>query len=134
MRELFRISVENRDYHHLSQSEIDGGKRIYRHLSSRVATYVSGNPTLIRNLFRTVIKPVIGSAYVLVPTPEEIFSGNADLGSRSHSDRFGTGSCALLARPPIKFPFPQALPCGVAFNPRSFEFTLPMKPRTSTRL
>jgi hypothetical protein len=26
----FRIGVENRDYHHLSQSEIDGGKRISR--------------------------------------------------------------------------------------------------------
>ena len=24
----FRITVGNRDYHHLSQSEIDGGKRI----------------------------------------------------------------------------------------------------------
>jgi hypothetical protein len=29
----FQITVENRDYHHLSQSEIGGGKRISRHLS-----------------------------------------------------------------------------------------------------
>ena len=29
----FRIGVENRDYHHLSQFEIDGGKRISQHLS-----------------------------------------------------------------------------------------------------
>jgi len=29
----FKITVENRDYHHLSQSEIGGGKRISRHLS-----------------------------------------------------------------------------------------------------
>ena len=28
-----RIDVENRDYHHLSQTEIDGAKRIYQHLS-----------------------------------------------------------------------------------------------------
>ena len=28
-----RITVENRDYHHLSQSEIAGAKRIYEHLS-----------------------------------------------------------------------------------------------------
>jgi hypothetical protein len=27
------ISVENRDYHHLSQNEISGGKRISQHLS-----------------------------------------------------------------------------------------------------
>jgi predicted nuclease of restriction endonuclease-like RecB superfamily len=30
---LFRINVENRDYHYLSQFEIDGGKRIYQQLS-----------------------------------------------------------------------------------------------------
>jgi hypothetical protein len=30
---LFQISVENRDYHHLSQLEKGGGKRIYQHLS-----------------------------------------------------------------------------------------------------
>jgi hypothetical protein len=88
----------------MSHLEIGGDKRIYRHLSAEVATYVLGNPTL-RNLVRSVIKPVVGSPYVLVPTPEEIFSGNADLGSRSHSNSFGSGSCALLARPPIKFPF-----------------------------
>jgi hypothetical protein len=29
----FQIDVANRDYHHLSQFEIDGGKRISRHLS-----------------------------------------------------------------------------------------------------
>ena len=107
---MSEFSNSHRDYHQLSRFEIGGGKRIYRHLSSDVATYVSGNPTLIRNLFRTVIKPVIGSAYVLVPTPEEIFSGNADLGSPSHSDSFGSGSCALLARPPVKFPFPLSSP------------------------
>jgi len=28
-----QIGVENRDYHHLSQTEIDGGKRISQHLS-----------------------------------------------------------------------------------------------------
>ena len=28
----FGIGVANRDYHYLSQSEIDGAKRIYRHL------------------------------------------------------------------------------------------------------
>ena len=27
------LTVANRDYHHLSHSEIDGGKRIYQHLS-----------------------------------------------------------------------------------------------------
>lgn len=27
-----KITVENRDYHHLSQSEIAGGKRISQHL------------------------------------------------------------------------------------------------------
>src|SRR6202021_3412383 len=31
----FQISVENRDFHHLSQSEIAGAKRISRHLSRR---------------------------------------------------------------------------------------------------
>ena len=30
---LFRINVENRDYHHQSRNEIDGGKRIYQHVS-----------------------------------------------------------------------------------------------------
>jgi hypothetical protein len=29
----FQIDVANRDYHHLSHLEIDGGTRIYRHLS-----------------------------------------------------------------------------------------------------
>jgi hypothetical protein len=29
---FFEIGVENRDYHHLSQSEIGGGKRIYQQL------------------------------------------------------------------------------------------------------
>jgi hypothetical protein len=34
---LFRINVENRDYHYLSQSEIAGAKRISRHLFGSVA-------------------------------------------------------------------------------------------------
>jgi len=33
-QEPLRITVGNRGYHYLSQSEIDGGKRIYRHLSN----------------------------------------------------------------------------------------------------
>jgi|SRR5215469_5423985 len=36
------IDVANRDYHHLSQTEIDGAKRIYRHLS-RSGQYASAN-------------------------------------------------------------------------------------------
>jgi hypothetical protein len=34
------ITVENRDYHYLSQSDIDGGTRIYRHLS-RIETFLT---------------------------------------------------------------------------------------------
>jgi hypothetical protein len=29
----YQITVANRDYHYLSQCEIDGAKRIYQHLS-----------------------------------------------------------------------------------------------------
>ena len=32
---FFRITVVNRDYHYLSQFEIDGAKRIYQHLSAQ---------------------------------------------------------------------------------------------------
>jgi hypothetical protein len=31
-----RITVENRDYHYPSQSEIAGAKRIYQHLSDAI--------------------------------------------------------------------------------------------------
>jgi len=34
-RFLYRIDVANRDYHYLSQFEIDGAKRIYQHLPTK---------------------------------------------------------------------------------------------------
>jgi hypothetical protein len=40
----FRLDVENSDYHQLSQVEIGGAKRIYRHLSE------PERPALLPNL------------------------------------------------------------------------------------
>jgi hypothetical protein len=44
----FQITVENRDYHHLSQTEIAGGKRISRHLSRFLVGIDRGRGPLAR--------------------------------------------------------------------------------------